>query len=473
MRKAIIRLWQKGKSKRSISRALGHDIKTVRKIIKNYEDAGIDTQLDAKRFSKFDKYKELIESYIALNYSNRRIYELLRLEKFLNMSYSSLTNYTRKLKISADICVRFSTLAGEEAQVDFGYVGMLPDASGKIRKSWIFNMRLSYSRLDYYEVVFDQKVETFIQCHINAFNYFGGTPKTVKIDNLKAAVLQASFYEPVYQPLYSRFADYYKFEIIPCRVRKPQEKGKVESGIKYIKNNFFVGRTFKNNNELNLALRNWLNNYCNIRIHGTTKLKPIDLFNDKEKRELIPLPLEPFNLGICFTRKVHKKDCHISIFNNYYSVPYQYADEQVYVEISGKTLNIYNNNKSICTHILLKGKGEFSTNLSHFPKYKNCSPDNKDYLEKYEEKMGNIGHYTGVLFQIIVKETPNMWRSQIKGIISLRKSYSDDVIELSCKRALHFGAYKYSQIKNICKAGSYSLPLENNHEIINLKAGVN
>ena len=129
------------------------------------------------------------------------------------------------------------TLPGEEAQVDFGYLG-LTYYKGKKRKTWVFNMRLSYSRLDYYEIVYDQRVETFIQGHINAFYYFAGIPQYVKIDNLKAAILKANFYEPIYQELYKNFAYHYGFHPLPCRVRRPNDKGKVESGIKYVKNNF-------------------------------------------------------------------------------------------------------------------------------------------------------------------------------------------------------------------------------------------
>jgi len=145
-------------------------------------------------------------------------------------SYSSLKQYIGKIKLQSNICVRFHSQPGEEAQVDFGYVGLMPDLkeNGKRKKAWVFNMRLSYSRLDYYEVVFDQTVATFIRCHENAFRSFGGVPQVVKIDNLKAGILEAHFYEPVYQRIYKQFADHCGFEAIPCRVRQPQENGKVE-----------------------------------------------------------------------------------------------------------------------------------------------------------------------------------------------------------------------------------------------------
>jgi hypothetical protein len=323
-------------------------------------------------------------------------------------------------------------------------------------------------------LVFDQKVATLINCHINAFNFFGGVPKEVRIDNLKAAVIEASFYEPLYQPLYERFSNHYNFTIIPCRVRKPQEKGKVESGIKYIKNNFFAGRSFVTNKDMNCQMRLWQNNYCNKRIHGTTKEQPYNLFINKEKANLLPLPIEPFKTGISFSRKVGK-DCHVIINNNYYSVPSYYVGKEVYIEYTDKLVTFYCNNEKVAVHTTIKGKGMFSTNKSHYPKYKNYSPDSKEYLDKYEGKMSQVGEYTKKMFGAIVKAHPKMWYGQIKGVLKLREVYSDEVINLSCKRALYFEITQYSKIRKICESGTYSLPLDEgtNKAIINLKSGVN
>jgi len=105
-------------------------------------------------------------------------------------------------------------------------------------------MRLSYSRLDYYEIIYDQRVETFTHCHSLAFTYFDDIPKYVKNCNLKAVILQANFYEPVYQELYKNFAHHYGFYPLPFRGRRSNDKGKIESGINYLKGNFFQGRRF-------------------------------------------------------------------------------------------------------------------------------------------------------------------------------------------------------------------------------------
>jgi hypothetical protein len=347
------------------------------------------------------------------------------------------------------------TLPGEEAQVDFGYLGYTM-YQGKKRKTWVFNMRLSYSRLDYYEVVYDQRVETFIQCHIHAFNYFGGVPQYIKIDNLKSAILIANFYEPIYQELYKNLASHYGFYPLPCRVRRPNDKGKVESGINYVKNNFFSGRNFTNEQDLREKLARW-NTKANHRIHGTIRKVPQKVFEKEEKVKLIPLPQEEFKLASVGIRKVYH-DCHIYVDYNYYSVPFEYVGRQVEIELTKNLLKVSYQGKEITVHPRLSGKGKFSTNNSHYPDYKKYS--DTEYQERYQAKMAQIGTYTEQLFFLIIKEHPKDWSRTVQGILSLKKAYPDEVIEAACRRVLSFGVTRYSVIKNICHNGSYLMPVE-------------
>lgn len=458
MHTTILTLWKQRKSKKEIARITQKDRKTVRKVIKKYEETGIETPPTFNKESTLRAYHTQIISYLESNLSSVRIYEKPQ-DLGCPKSYSSVKRYVAKLKVSQDICVRFHSDPGEEAQVDFGYVGLIPDPkSGKTRKAWAFNIRLSYSRLDYYEIVFDQKIETFIQCHENAFRSFGGIPRVVKIDNLKAGILEAHFYEPVYQRLYKKFADHYGFYILPCRVRQPQEKGKVESGIKYLKNNFFAGRQFKSHVDLRKQLKDWMRHYCQERIHGTTKEKPRVLFEAKEKAVLTSLPKFSFYMGFRGERKVHK-DCHVILDHNFYSVLFKYVGEVVEVECGSNDVKIFYQDKQIALHIKKEGKGAFSTQTSHYPNYKFYTPSSPLYLSLYKGKMGSLGTATETLFSEIVKEHPYDWYRIVKGILSLRKTYSDEVIDLTCKRALAFGITHYRKIKRICESGCYHLPL--------------
>jgi len=170
-------------------------------------------------------------------------------------------------------------------------------------------IKVGYSTVKDYICTIKKRDNIFIRCHINAFHYFVGIPQYVKIDNLKSAILHANFYEPIYQELYKNFAFHYGFHPLPCRVRRPNDKGKVESGIKYVKNNFFLGRKFTGCKDVKERLFKWYIR-ANHRIHGTTRKVPQEVFEKEEKVKLIPLPQEEFKLVKVGSRKVYH-DCHI------------------------------------------------------------------------------------------------------------------------------------------------------------------
>lgn len=451
-------LWEQGCSKLSIAKMTKLDWKTVNKVI-NLINQGIKEITKKPHPSLLDPHKSQILEWLEQDLTGIRIHEKLT-ELGTKISYSNVKYYISNLKESNknNICVRFHTGPGIEAQVDFGYVGYQIDQNNKLRKAWVFNMRLSFSRLDYYEIVFDQTVATFIKCHMNAFEYFYGVPEIVKIDNLKAAIIKADFYEPVYQRQYLQFAKYYQFSLVPCRVRQPQEKGKTESGIKFFKSNFIKGRNFNNYIELNFILKNWLEK-SNSRIHGTTRKQPIELFNHQEKECLKTLPSERFKLNIVGTRLV-SKDCHINIDYNYYSVPYKYSGKAVEIEIEEKLIRIFHEGQQITLHEKSLQKGEFLTKENHYPPFKLItSQKNKEY---YQEKMLAIGEDTASFFIIIIKEQPNYWLNTIRGILSLSKLYSNDIINKSCQRALAYNALTYKSVKSICSSGCYIMPIELN-----------
>ena len=422
-------------------------------MIKNLE-AGIETPEYKPRETLIDDYRNKVLELMEKDLSAVRIHEELVRDGFKG-SYSTVKRYMAKLKRKENIFVRIHTDPGEEAQVDFGYLGMSRDDSGKNKKTWVFNMRLSYSRLDYYEKVYDQKVETFVRCHINAFEFFGGVPEYVKIDNLKAAILEANFYEPIYQQVYKDFAEYYNFKPLPCRVASPNDKGKVESGIKFVKGNFFKGRTFSSGTDLDIRLRNW-NIEKNLRIHGTTRKVPHQIFLEEEKTCLSPLPPVRFSLAKISTRKVYH-DCHIYVDYNYYSVPYEYVGKIVDVEITDKLLRVYWRQEQIALHERIKDRGRFSTVTAHYPEFKVFAQDEAGDI--YGGKMASLGPCCEELFKKVVEKQPRHWRSTIKGILSLTNLYSPDTVEAACKRALVFGIVEYQAVKRILKNGAYNLPV--------------
>ncbi len=452
-------LREKGMNKSEISQATGHDWKTVSKVIKAVEEGKEYPQKKAHG-SILDRFREKIIELMEQGLNGPRIYQELK-GMGAEAAYPTLKHYIAKIRKRERIFIRVHTLPGEEAQVDFGYAGITHDNNGKKRKTWVFNMKLSYSRKDYYQKVYDQRVETFIECHINAFRYFGGVPLYVRIDNLKAAILEANFYEPIYQRMYKNFSEHYGFKSIPCRIYRPNDKGKVESGIKYVKGNFFIGRVFKDGEDVDRQLRDWQENICNSRVHGTTRRIPREVFEQEERSKLKGLPLEEFKLYEAGTRKVYH-DCHIYVDYNYYSVPFEYVGKVVEIEVTKDLIKVYYNYREIAVHPRIDSRGKFSTQQSHYPKYKRYT--DTEYQEKYQVKMAQIGEYAEQIFFKIKEEHPNSWWRPAQGILSLVKKYPKEIVNLSCKRALSFGVYQYQTIKNICYNGSYVLPLEFNFE---------
>ena len=188
----------------------------------------------AKSKSKACRYHDFITEKLENGQEARSIFQDLVIEQEYAGGYDSIKRYIRKLKkLRPKLYARIETPAGEEAQVDFGR-GALVLKNGRYIRPWLFVMTLSNSRKHYQEVVWSQEVETFIRCHERAFEFFGGVVKVVKLDNLKSAVLRAHLYEPELNPNYVAFSRHYNFTPLPCRVRTPEHKGKVESNINYV-----------------------------------------------------------------------------------------------------------------------------------------------------------------------------------------------------------------------------------------------
>lgn len=465
MHTTIETLFKKGYNKTQIARMLEIDRKTVRNIL---------NQLEAKGFverkptaSILDQYKEYIDIKVAKDLGATRIFQDLQREFSYTGSYDTVKKYVHKIKKTTPIpYMVLNTLPGEEAQVDFGYIGTL-NVNGKRKKAWVFVMTLSYSRYMYIEIVLNQSVKAFIECHKNAFRYFGGVPESVKIDNLKAAILEADFYEPTVQKNYAAFAAHYGFWAQPCRVRTPTDKGKVESNVDYVKDNCFKNREFQSIDEAINFAREWLDTIANVRKHGTTKKVPLNVFKSIEKEKLLPLPTEDFILSHSVKCTVNT-NCHITYEGNYYSVPYAYIGQDVDIIIVNGLVKIYFKEKEIALHSLWTGeKGKYVTDNKHYPNSKNISSE--DILSRQKEEMKEIGVHALEFFENFIKRG-NLkkydYRS-ISGILSLRKNYGDSLINNACLRAISYDAYSYKVIKRICEKVVIDLPVATDTSYIN------
>jgi len=468
MQTTVKTLFERGYSKTQIAKMLGIDRKTVRKVLKNPDK---EYKMEKKPHpSLLDEHREFIEASINKELSAMRIFQDLQKNVGFEGGYSTVRDYVRKLKDNPQsVYMVIETLPGEESQVDFGYIGTI-NIGAKRKKAWIFVMTLSYSRYMFVKIVFDQSVKTFIQCHVDSFKSFGGVPETVKIDNLKAGIIEANFYEPVVQRTYAAFAAHYGFWAQPCRVRVPTDKGKVERAVDYVKENCFKGREFKDIEEAKAFLQNWLETIANVRIHGTTKRKPSEVFKATEKGALKELTLDDFIFSDS-AKATLNINCHLAYKANYYSAPFQYIGMDLDVIEVNKLVKVYMDQKEIAIHTLWTGeKGKCVTNKEHYPHHKNITLD--EILSIQSEEMAAIGPAAAAFFTEFAGNPLKKYDYRvISGILALRKKHKDETIDAACARASYYGSLSYTTVRKICEKDLKMLPLDTNETYISEQTG--
>ncbi|RMG70677.1 MAG: IS21 family transposase [Chloroflexi bacterium] len=451
-------LLSQGKSDRWIAQHLSINRRTVKKIREDLA-MGLSGPEVQERPKKLTNYEEVIKGLLKKGLSGQLIWEELVTEHDVAVSYATVKRYVRTVRPSlSNAYVPILTDPGEEAQVDFGELGYFGSGEKRVRV-WVFCMILSYSRYAYYEIVTDQRVETFIRCHIHAFEFFGGVPHSIKLDNLKAGVIHPDFYQPELQAQYADFLAHYGSIGMPARVAYPEEKGNVESGVKYVKGNFlprFRPRIYANLPE---ALRQWTREICNKRLHGTTRKVPQGVFEAEEKATLLSLPAERYEIYRIEKRKVNRVG-HITFQGNYYSVPYIYLGQRLIVQSNGKLLRVFEGLEEVALHPLASGKGQYITREEHKPPHKRHK-SRCWYLEELQQ----IGPDAEAFFEALEAKEPRHWQAKIRGIIHLTQQYESEVVNLACRRALHYQALTYLAVKNICQKGLYQWqeqePLDN------------
>jgi transposase len=300
--------------------------------------------------SKCEPLRELILSKVEQGLSARRIHQDLGGETS-GIGYDSVRRFIQRLGCSRPLPFRrLECAAGEEAQVDFGTGAPVLKPDGKRRKTHVFRIVLSHSRKAYSEATFTQTTDDFLRALENAFAHFGGVPRTLVIDNLKAAVAHPDWFDPELTPKVQSFCQHYGTVILPTRPYMPRHKGKVESGVKYVQNNALQGRKFSTLEEQQRHLAHWEQTIADTRIHGTTKRQVLKVFQE-ERPALLPLPRERFANFHEARRKVNR-DGHVEVAKAYYSAPPEYLGREVWVRWDARLVRIFNGRfEQIAIHV--------------------------------------------------------------------------------------------------------------------------
>ena len=286
-------------------------------------------------------YRSEITAKLDAGLSVQRIWQDLVEEFGYSASYESVKRYARTLTPTKRAVGVYHHAPGAEAQVDF-FRGAptLDAATGEWRRPWVFRMTLCHSRHGYEEAVDDQKLETFLRLHERAFRDFGGVPRVIRHDNLKAAVVRACLYDPDNHTIYQAFATHWGFTSLPTQPRHPQENGKQERSGGYVKDNALKGRRFDSLAAHNAFLQQWNRTVARLRIHGTTRRQVWTHFVEVERPALQPLPAGAFPLFQTGERTVHA-DGHVEVAGAFYPVPLALLGTRVRVQWDAQLVRVY------------------------------------------------------------------------------------------------------------------------------------
>jgi transposase len=402
-----------------------------------------------------EAFRQQIEQWVAAGHSYVVMHQLIR-DRY-TCSEATLRRFVqRRFPSRPRVSVARPTVAGQDMEVDFGYLGLCYDPqSRRNRRVWLFSARLRHSRLAWREAVLEQSGRVFFQCHMHAFEYFDGVPMSVVPDNLKAAVMKASWEEPLVNRSYRQLAEHYGFLINACPPHRPRAKGGVENDIKYVKHNFwplFVegqkerGRQVPRHDELAEALAAWTAEVSEQRLVRGVGRSPREIFEAEERMKLRPLPAQRWEPTSWALAKVGA-DFRIQFQKGFYTVPYRYIGEQVTVCGTGTTIRIFSDLTEIALHPRVERPWQTHANPLHAPVYiERFLAESRAGLLAWAQRLGEP---VGKVAQQILEQKAVDGLRPTRALLRLASTYSAARLVRACDRALRFATPSYSSVKNI------------------------
>lgn len=465
--KAIQCLLGRGWSQRRIARELGVDRETVARYARpGSEEPSKPAISTAGRPSCCRPYQTVIESKLEAGLTAQRIWQDLAAEHGFKGSYESVKRFVSRLQRKQPLPFRrIETPPGAEAQVDFGRGAWIVGPGGRKHRPHVLRVVLSYSRRAYSEAIWRQDTESFIRCLENAFHHFGGVTRTLVIDNLRAAVTKADWYDPELTPKVEEFARHYGTVILPTKPRMPRHKGKVESGIGYLHGNALKAHLFPSLTAHNEHLRQWEQQVADHRIHGTHRRQVRALFEEHERQALLPLPEQRFPLFKEARRKVHR-DGHIEVERGFYSLPPEYTGREVWVRWDSRLVRVYNRRfEQISIHCRVP-RGNFSTQKAHLASEKISRVERgAEYLLS---QAALVGPWSGLWARQMLEARGIPGIRVLQGFLALAGRVPTPVLEQACRTAAKHGVWRLRHLRRLCeeKPQEPELPLMEEHPLI-------
>lgn len=334
---------------------------------------------------------------------------------------------------------------GLYAQVDFGRLGLVPAGEGR-RMLWGLIVVLASSRHQYVHVTHSQKLADLIDGLEDAWAFFGGVPELVIVDNLKAAVVKADRYDPVFQRTFEEYASYRGFVIDAARSRDPKGKPIVERAVPYVRENFFRGEAWLSREHVQREAIRWCLTTAGTRIHGTTRQRPLAAFENRERPALKPLTRQRFDPPSWSQHKVHP-DHHVNVGKALYSLPTQHIGARVWVRSDRRLVRIYRDGTLIKTHPRQLPGGR-STDYGDYPSEKTAyamrDPDR--LIAAARAKGVEVGRFAGAL---LAGPTPWAKLRQAQKLLRLGDKYGWARLEAACQRANAFELRNVRRVEGI------------------------
>ncbi len=303
-----------------------------------------------------------------VRYSARILYQELRASRSYTGSYETVKRFIaplREVQLQAErALLRFETPPGQQSQIDWGQA-TVPFRAGPIVVH-VFVLTLGFSRRGFYYACADERMAQFLAAHERAFAHFGGHTREHLYDRPRTVCYPDDTGRRIWNPTFKAFADYWGFEPRVCRPYRAQTKGKVESGVKYLKRNFLPGRTFIDLVDFQTQLDEWTATIADRRVHGTTHEEPLARFA-RERDHLVPLAEQSSFQHEARVSRIVAEDYLVSLATNRYSVPCRFIGQRVEVQRRGETIHIFNRDREIATHAVLPGQHQFRIRPEHGP----------------------------------------------------------------------------------------------------------
>jgi len=339
---------------------------------------------------------------------------------------------------------------GEEVQLDFGYLGMIGDGDRR-RKLHALVFTAAFSRYCFVFLTFSHTTAAVIAGCEAAWVFFGGMFKVLVTGNLKPVVDKADRLEPRWNREWLEYAQARGLVVDPARVRSPQDKGRVENGVKFVQVSFFAGEQFTGIADAQRRADDWCRIRAGMRAHGTTRQRPAEVFAQVEAPALLPAPDQPYRVPAWSEAKV-PRDFHLRAQNAFYSVPYRLAGQQVTVRADGTLVKIYHRGQVIRTHPQQPAGGRAS-DPADFP------PGTDVYARRDVDKLARMAAARGEaggVYAARILDTPLPWTRMraVYALIGLARTYGNDPVEQACAAALALDVISVGKIKSIVEKGT-------------------